>query len=319
MTKTKAVAPLAIVAIFSLIAIEFLILQVGFKDVESMRRTAREASIVESINTVELTKVSLQQALDYSFYQASYDVSKTGGKKQTQPKNGISYWRSSSSTFYSFNDFKKDLQDTTLNLFNEYAVVLNDSVKIPKYIEVEVSKTEDDVVSVNAKSGEKLRLDAEKLQVSDSANVSEKIRIRTIKLFEIGETNFLKSDKFGEIASQAVSGCGCGSSGGQIKSKAESGLSSLQSSLSSSGVKVEFLDRNIGASAVPKMCKSCSTDSKGKTTCSSYCCGATCTASIDTRVKMTDSVTYPVYDGKDTGMKNLILQFYVVSGASASG
>lgn len=172
---------------------------------ESHQRTIRETTLIEAINTVELTKRSLQQALLYSFYQSSYDVGKVGGSEKKYSGNEISYWRVYSDVHYSREKFIKDLQTNTHKIFNEYASALNNPVIIPSYERVEIndddvkkSKNEIVVISANATPKTSLQLKGKFYDIQDNPTVTERFNMKTFKMFDTADENFLKKDRIKE-------------------------------------------------------------------------------------------------------------------------
>jgi hypothetical protein len=82
---------------------------------ENILRTARETAIINGINTMEMTKASLRQALAYSSYQAVYDASYRGGSVS----NDIASWRVYDASM--FQDWKANMGELAKEYLNKYA------------------------------------------------------------------------------------------------------------------------------------------------------------------------------------------------------
>lgn len=67
-----------LVVLVGLVAGEIVALQHNVARVDFYRRSVRETAILESINTMEFVKKYMKEALQLSFYKASYDVLGSG-------------------------------------------------------------------------------------------------------------------------------------------------------------------------------------------------------------------------------------------------
>lgn len=324
----------------------FTALTVGltsYRVAETSIRTAREIEIISQLNNMEFLKQSLRQALVYSFYQSSYDVAKVGGLSPGQ-YNEVKIWRNYETTYQP--NYIKDLNDTTFEIFKEYVTALKDSIEIPDYILTSVKKIDDTTVEVNASSTGKLKLKGRFYEINDNPNVTDKIKIKTIKLFEIGKENFVDKDSIKETVEDAITSIGfksscsltaCGScpSAEQVFSSAScNGMSTnqaknlikeridektneLSNELTSVDVRtnIEVLEKQADiksscSDTIGNCCRPCEDGC-----CANYCT-KTCTfryyGAAKTLTSIMDTTKYPVYDGSND-LRNIQLKFYAIS------
>ncbi|MFH8086617.1 MAG: hypothetical protein QW609_02235 [Candidatus Aenigmatarchaeota archaeon] len=134
---SKGLGPVAVIAIIVVAAlcIEGTILSNLIFRMENVRRAIREARIIEAINKMEFVKRALLISLDFSFYQASYDICGNGGFYQ---KDCNPYWRIYDAVY--FPEFRENLKMKILEYLNNYANSLNQEVKVPSYDKIEFEK-----------------------------------------------------------------------------------------------------------------------------------------------------------------------------------
>jgi hypothetical protein len=95
--------------------------------------------VIRAANKLEMAKIGLPYALEYSFSQAVYDVSKNGGYISIQSDipnyNNLPVWRKYDKTYEP--DYVGNVRRATLNYLNNYAGQVN-VVSIPQYTEVDI-------------------------------------------------------------------------------------------------------------------------------------------------------------------------------------
>jgi hypothetical protein len=98
--------------------------------VESIVRSAKEAAVIEAINSLELVKKSLSPALRYSFWQACYEVAGRGGfDPDCRP-----FWRVYGSVLLP--NYVWNMQFRTQSLANTYLKVLAEGISPPLEVRV---------------------------------------------------------------------------------------------------------------------------------------------------------------------------------------
>ena len=287
------------VSIFHMIIFLAILLMVGlgyvyyiaFSEVVNFEKGVKETTVIEGTNIMELLRKNLQQALRYSYYQSSFEIAKVGGNVKL---NDMPTWRKYEDIQGFPKDIKSILKDRTLEIFNKYSNSLNDEgVTTVEYTSLDAVK-KDDGEYVSALAKDKKGQD-EELQVSraffyhlyNKANTFILVPIRTLTLFEIGENNFVLSDKIQEKAiggitstnfksnynqkSQTSEGstrkCGVNPSAEEvftevnnfgledgkknIKTNIDLQLNSLEKELSTSTISTELLNREIQSDIVP--------------------------------------------------------------------
>lgn len=172
---------------------------VGFYDRSSIsKRAMMEVNVIDGINKVELTKIALEQSLKNSFYQASYLVSEQGGYYDlidVDSYDCIPYWRVYDDA--TLPDYENNLEQTTLHFFNKYADSFEGEADIPDYNSVSVEKVSGKT-KVKASSDEQLKLSRPMVEVSDNSELTTEVKLRTLRLFQIGKENFVDNDLLGE-------------------------------------------------------------------------------------------------------------------------
>jgi hypothetical protein len=101
--------------------------------------SAQETEVIRAVNKLEMVKIGLPYALEYSFQQAVYDVSKNGGYFFIQPGvptyNSLPTWRKYDKTYQP--DYITNTIQTTLNNLNKYASQVK-TLNIPHYTGVDI-------------------------------------------------------------------------------------------------------------------------------------------------------------------------------------
>ncbi len=279
---------LLLVGLFGTIIISGIGFMALFNRTNISKRAMIETNVIDGINKLELTKIGLSQSLKYSFYHSSYLVSSQGGYYnlgEVDSYNCIPYWRIYDDTVSP--DYKTNVEQVTLSIFNNYATSLKDETQTPNYNSITIEKTSEGS-RIKATGNEKLKIVREKLTITDDSEFTTESGLRTIRLFEIGKGNFVDTDSIGD----------------QIKniptySAAVTKISSLENELNSESVG--YNQENVKIELIPS--QNLGLDD------SNY--------AIRILVKIKDdSQSYPVYDysGKKAESKNIELNFYVVVG-----
>ncbi|MBI4010269.1 MAG: hypothetical protein HY361_03720 [Candidatus Aenigmarchaeota archaeon] len=162
-------------------------------------RGIKQQSIIEGINIMELLKKNLQPALQYSYYQASYEVAKNGGSLEAPLT-----WRNYGDITGFPSNFVETLADRTRVILNEYSKALaEEGIKTADYTKIDAIKKEDgEYVSALSKdeNGNDNNLIVSKAtfyKLTDKATVFVLIPIRTLTLFEAGKSEFVDKDPIG--------------------------------------------------------------------------------------------------------------------------
>jgi len=129
----KGIAPLVVVAIFGALALstEILVLLIGTTEISV--RILVEKEILAAINRMEFLKREIPVAIQYSFYQASYDLTSRGGYTTFSTSyNCIPYWKVFSQN--NIPDAEANMQNVFLKIFSRYTTELGDvTTTFPKF------------------------------------------------------------------------------------------------------------------------------------------------------------------------------------------
>ena len=190
------------------------------------RKGVIQSDVINATNAMELVKKNLQQALTFSYYQASYEIAKNGGGIQP-----ILIWRNYDNKLGYPSDFDKTLAKQTLERFNQYVNKLleGSEITVENYKEVQVEGEEKgereyidalsfieqpcqkDPTEICRKDG-KIRISKFFVELSNKANVYVSIPIRTLELFRMGEKNFVSRDIVQERINAGIANAGLKSS-----------------------------------------------------------------------------------------------------------
>ena len=196
----KGIGPFSILLIgmFGLIMVSGVVFISFFNRSNISKRAAMEVNIIDGINKVELSKISLTQSLKNSFYQSSYLVSDQGGYynlEKTDCYDCIPYWRIYDSI--EFPEYEKNLETTTLHFFNKYAKSFKGEVDIPEYNSVDLSGSSGKT-TIKAVAAEALGLKRPMVEINEGLEIVADAEPRTLRLFEIGKKEFLDDDILGK-------------------------------------------------------------------------------------------------------------------------
>lgn len=193
----KGLAPVVVIVIFLVAtAVEATIFANLFFQSETIKRTVRDMTILEAINTVEFLKSSLNQALGFSFYQAAYTVAQNGGgdAPSAQSLGGPPYWRVYENT--NVPDYKSNIQSGTKNILSLYKEGLSlDGIKNPDYSSVEISKTGNkEIVKVDAIANGNIISKSEVYEIKDLPSMTRLVQTNIFTLFEEPIRTFADND-----------------------------------------------------------------------------------------------------------------------------
>jgi hypothetical protein len=120
----KGIGPVVIAlagAIFGL-SLEAIFLSTSIRMSVERSISSQEVEILRAINKLEMVKIGLPYALEYSFQQAVYDVSKNGGYFFVQPRiptyNGLPIWRNYTNIIEP--NYTDEIKKATLSYLNKY-------------------------------------------------------------------------------------------------------------------------------------------------------------------------------------------------------
>ena len=200
------------VSIFHMIIFLVILLMVGlgyvyffaYTEVVNFEKGLKEATVIEGTNIMELLQKNLQQALRYSYYQSSFEVSKNGDNLES-----LQTWRNYEDISFPSN-FEKTLEDRTLEIFNGYSKSLSeDGITTIDYTSLDVVKKADgEYVSALAKKedGKDKELEVSKssfYMLFNKANTFILVLTRTFDLFGLGRLDFVDKDGIGDAVKNA--------------------------------------------------------------------------------------------------------------------
>jgi hypothetical protein len=137
----KGIGPVAIalVVAFFLVGLVGLIGHTMFGATVERSISAQETEVIRAINKLEIVKIGLPYALEYSFQQAFYDVSKNGGYYSIlvdiPTYNNLPVWRKYDKTYQP--DYVANIIQATLNNLNKYVSQVK-TLNIPHYTGVDI-------------------------------------------------------------------------------------------------------------------------------------------------------------------------------------
>ncbi len=185
----KGLAPVAAVVFGILVVLlvgEGVVLNNVISNFETVRRSVFQSEIALAIDIVETLRAAMIKSLDYSFYQALYDVAARGGH---QASTCQAYWRVYSDTFYpqKFLDNIVAQTQENLNVFGDKLQVQN--TDIPEYsIRIDKSGTD---VKLTATAKSKITASRDFYTVSQSQNFVKEFDIDVSKIYENSKKEFI--------------------------------------------------------------------------------------------------------------------------------
>ncbi|MBD3155807.1 MAG: transglycosylase SLT domain-containing protein [Candidatus Aenigmarchaeota archaeon] len=158
------------------------------------RRAFTEMNLIDGINKVELSKIGVSKALEYSFYEAFYLTGPRGGyyTLENQDSQGcIPYWRKYTSTGgYPGFSYTGRLMLEALEDYNQEADI---EVEIPSYSYFEIESLEDSEIRVQVSSNQNLELDREKLNIREDS-IETTLNTNVLDMYQSGKEMFIDID-----------------------------------------------------------------------------------------------------------------------------
>src|SRR3989304_9317513 len=186
--KMKGIAPLAILVVVGLLAVEGVILTDLLGKTDNIVRAARETEIIRLINEMEFAKRYLSQALSYAYYQAAYELAKNCGYTDLGTANShncIAYWREYDTA--SVPNYEDNFRELFVLYFNKYGTALKSEVKVPVYDDANFDMDTD---SISVSANNELRVDTDAVRVRDASEFTQKVDPNPFLLFDIGREIF---------------------------------------------------------------------------------------------------------------------------------
>ena len=123
--KKGVVVAVAAVAIVAAALIEAVMFSSLIENTLPFRRADMETAVTAAADWMEFLKQSMQNAVSYSFYNATYEVAKRGGYAKipdsVPSEGGTAYWINNSGKYMpTQEDFTQALGIETLKAFNSY-------------------------------------------------------------------------------------------------------------------------------------------------------------------------------------------------------
>jgi len=120
--KSIAGIVIAVAGAIFFLSIEAIFLSTSIRMSVERSISSQEVEILRGINKLEMIKIGLPYALEYSFYQAVYDVSKNGGyylvPADIPTYNGLPVWRKYDKTYEP--GYLDEIRKSTLANLNKY-------------------------------------------------------------------------------------------------------------------------------------------------------------------------------------------------------
>jgi hypothetical protein len=130
---------IVLIGAVALLSIEAIFFNIAIGKTVFFSIAAKETEIIHAVNQLEAVKIGLPYALEYSFYQAVYDVSKSGGyysiSADIPTYNSLPVWRKYDKTYEP--GYVINIKQTTLNNLNKYVSQVK-IVNIPQYTGVDI-------------------------------------------------------------------------------------------------------------------------------------------------------------------------------------
>lgn len=188
----KGIVPIILAIVIGALALYGILCAYVFGSTVIDSQSQIENTILSSINQMEYFKREIPVAMQYSFYQSSYDVAGRGGNLASGTSyNCIAYWNIFGQD--TIPDYQANANKAFLNIFSKYLVSMsNSAISLPNFqVNEDVSSSK-----LTISSNELLTItNAEFYTVSDSSTFSVDISPDTMGIFNAGK----------DVASQAVS------------------------------------------------------------------------------------------------------------------
>jgi hypothetical protein len=137
--KGISVIVIALAGAIFVLSLEAIFLSTSIRMSVERSISTQDVEILRAINKLEMVKIGLPYALEYSFHQAVYDVSKNGGYFFIQPGvptyNGLPVWRN----YTNINEpsYIEEIKKTVLSYLNKYMSSIG-FVNFGQYTEVSI-------------------------------------------------------------------------------------------------------------------------------------------------------------------------------------
>ncbi len=200
----KGLVPVAGAVIGLLVVVlvaEALILNNLIARFETVRRTIFEIEIVQAINVLESLRTEVRRALDFSFYQALYDVAAKGGYPTSS--DCTPHWRLYSNTNFP-EKFLNNIQLQTQGNLNVYGNDLENKIKDSNSINVDVPSyivalnDLDTSTKLTVTADDKLVASKTFYTISNNPNFEKTLPIDISKIYDISKIEFVDKDPIKE-------------------------------------------------------------------------------------------------------------------------
>jgi len=137
--KGISVVVIALAGVIFGLSLEAIFLSTSIRMSVERSISSQEVEILRAINKLEMVKIGLPYALEYSFQQAFYDVSKNGGyysiPADIPTYNNLPVWRKYDKTYQP--GYVANTIQTTLNNLNKYAAQV-EFANLPQYTGMDI-------------------------------------------------------------------------------------------------------------------------------------------------------------------------------------
>ncbi|MEM2506773.1 MAG: hypothetical protein QXG39_03740 [Candidatus Aenigmatarchaeota archaeon] len=282
----KGIGPVAIALLITVFGLSaeaiYMNLFIGTRVSRSI--VSQEVEIIKAVNRMEMVKIGLPYALEYSFSQAIYDVFKNGGYTKLPdniPKyNNLPIWREYDKIYPP--NIEENIEKLTLIYLNQYTKSLE--FLDASYNEVDISESEE-CLNIKAGGNQDLKISSNFFSLYETSNISISIKSNFFNLYKLAKERFLDNDSIGEAISRSLQSFDCSSNKDSIRATIEQTIKNT-----------EFFDDKITLSL------NC-IDVVFKPTCNS-------TVALIVEVSIKDNFKYIVYDGTND-YRNPELKFFV--------
>ncbi|MEM5797259.1 MAG: hypothetical protein QXD72_01175 [Candidatus Aenigmatarchaeota archaeon] len=166
---------------------------------ETVVRSVKERTVINTINQIEFLKRALHKAVDYSVYQAAYEISKYGGYSGNcdPAKIGdIPFWRVGNIVCFPgnfYNLLNEKISDKLNSYIDSLDFKLDDRFHIPISGTVQANVSEN-YINTSFTTQDKITFRSELAEISDSGNIRENTSIKLGKILNIAKEKFVNSD-----------------------------------------------------------------------------------------------------------------------------
>ncbi|MBU5537456.1 MAG: hypothetical protein KQA38_02745 [Candidatus Aenigmarchaeota archaeon] len=166
---------------------------------ETVVRSVKERTVINTINQIEFLKRALHKAVDYSVYQAAYEISKYGGYSgNCDPAkiDNIPFWRVGNVVCFPgnfYNLLNEKISDKLNSYIDSLDFKLDDRFHIPISGTVQANVSEN-YINTSFTTQDKITFRSELAEISDSGNIRENTSIKLGKILNIAKEKFVNSD-----------------------------------------------------------------------------------------------------------------------------